>query len=110
MPNPQPLSLPQQYGRFWVSGALVFILLFWGLSAVLISSHDAHLDLLAVRLILKGIFHQPFSLWLEKVEVGYLSFFLRQRPLLGCYMIASSLAWLAAFLHDTKVMRKENTL
>jgi hypothetical protein len=25
-------------------------------------------------------------------------------------MIASSFAWLAAFLHDTKVMRKENTL
>jgi hypothetical protein len=110
MPNPQQLTLPQQYGRFLVSGLLAFILVFWGLSAVLISSHDAHLDFLALRLIVKGIFHQSFSLWLEKVEVGYLSFFLRQRPLLGCYMIASSLGWLAAFLHDTKVMRKENTL
>ena len=110
MPNPQQLSLPQQYGRFLVSGALVFILLFWGLSAVLISSHDAHLDFLAIKFIVKAIFHQPFSLWLEKVEVAYVSFFLRQRPLLGCYMIASSFAWLAAFLHDTKILRKENML
>jgi hypothetical protein len=109
MPQPQ-LSLPQQYGRFLVTGAFVFTLVFWGLSQVLISSHDAHLDFLALRLIFKGIFHQPFSLWLEKVEVGYLSFFLRQRPLLLCYMTASSFAWLAAFLHDTKILRKENTL
>lgn len=109
MPHPQ-LTLPQQYGRFLVTGAFVFIFAFWALSQVLISSHDAHLDLVALRLILKGIFQQPFSLWLEKVEVGYLPFFLRQHSLLGCYMIASSFAWLAAFLHDTKVMRKENTL
>lgn len=104
------LTLPQQYGRFLVSGVLVFILVFWGLSAILIPDHDIHLDFLAVRLILKGLFHQPFSLWLEKVEVGYMSFFLRQRPLLGCYMVASGLAWLAAFLHDTKILRKENLL
>jgi hypothetical protein len=110
MPNPQQLTLPQQYGRFLVSGLLVFIVVFWGLSAVLIPSRDAHLDLLAFRLILKAIFHQPFSLWLERLEAGYLPFFLRQRPLLGSYMIASSLAWLAAFLHDTKILRKENTL
>ena len=110
MASQQQLSLPQQYGRFLVSGALIFILFFWGLSAVLVSSHDAHLDFLALRLIFKGLFHQPFSLWLEKVEVGYLSFFLRQRSLLVCYMIASSFAWLAAFLHDTKILRKENLL
>ncbi len=110
MPNPKQLTLPQQYGRFWVTGVFVFAVVFWGLSQVLVSSHDAHLDLLALRLIAKGIFHQPFSLWLKKVEVGYLSFFLRQRPLLGCYMIASSLAWLAALLYDTKILRKENTL
>lgn len=109
MPHPQ-LTLPQQYGRFWVTGALVFTLVFWGLSQVLISSHDAHLDLVALRLILKEIFQQPFSLWLEKVEVGYLPFFLRQRPLLACYIISSTFAWLAAFLHDTKILRKENTL
>jgi hypothetical protein len=109
MPQPQ-LTLPQQYGRFLVAGVLVFTLSFWGLSQVLISSHDAHLDFLALRLICQAIFHQPFSLWLEKVEAGYLSFFLRQRPVLGCYIIAGSLAWLAAFLHDTKISRKENTL
>ena len=110
MPTPQQLSLPQQYGRFLVSGVLVFILLFWGLSQVLISGHDAHLDSLAVRLTFKAIFHQPFALWLAKVEGVYMSFFLSQRPLLGCYMIASSLAWFAAFLHDTKILRKENLL
>lgn len=110
MPNQQQLTLPQQYGRFWVTGALVFILVFWSLSALLIANHDAHLDFLAARLIFKSLFHQPFSLWLEKIAVGYLPFFLRQRPLLGCYIIAGSLAWLAAFLHDTKILRKENTL
>lgn len=109
MPNPQ-LTLPQQYGRFLVSGVFVFTLVFWGLSQVLISGHDARLDFLALRLIFKALFHQPFALWLEKVEIGYLPFFLHQRPLLGCYMIASTFAWLTAFLHDTKVMRKENTL
>jgi hypothetical protein len=109
MPQPQ-LSLPQQYGRFLVTGALVFMFLFWGLSQILISSHDAHLDFLAVRLIFNGLLHQPFPLWLEKVQVDYLPFFLNQRPLLACYMIASSFAWLAGFLHDTKILRKENTL
>jgi hypothetical protein len=109
MPKPQ-LTLPQQYGRFWVTGALVFILLFWGLSALLISSQDAHIDFLALRLIFKALFHQPFSLWLRKVEIDYLAFFLRQRPLVGCYMTASGFAWLAAFLHDTKILRKENML
>ena len=109
MPHP-PLTLPQQYGRFLVTGALVFTLVFWGLSHFLISSHDAHLNFLAVRLIGKALFHQPFSLWLERFETGYFPFFLQQRPLLGCYMTASGLAWLAAFLHDTKVLRKENTL
>jgi len=104
------LSLPQQYGRFLVTGALVFIPVFWGVSQVLISSHDAHLDFLAVRLVLNALVHQRFPLWLKEVEVGYLSFFLRQRPLLACYMIASSFAWLAAFLHDIRILRKENTL
>jgi hypothetical protein len=109
MPHLQ-LTLPQQYGRFLVTVALIFILVFWGLSQVLISSHDTHLNSLAVRFILKALFHQPLSLWFEKVEGDYLSFFLRQRPLLGCYIIASSFAWLAGFLHDTKILRKENML
>lgn len=110
MSKPQQLSLPQHYARFLVSGILVFIFVFWGLSHILISTHDARLDVLAIQLIFKGIFHQPFTLWLKKVEVGYMSFFLRQRPLLACYLIASSFAWLAAFLHDTKILRKENLL
>jgi hypothetical protein len=104
------LSLPQQYGRFLVSGALVFGLVFWGTSQFLISSHDAHLDFLAIRLIFKASIHQPFPNWLQSVEVTYLPFFFRQRPLLGCYMIATALAWLGAFLHDTKILRKENKL
>ena len=109
MPN-RELTLPQQYGRFLVSGALVFGLVFWGLSQFLISSHDAHLDFLAIRLIFKAGIHQPFQTWFQNLETTYLPFFFGQRPLLGCYMIASSVAWLAAFLHDTKVMRKENML
>jgi hypothetical protein len=109
MPNPE-LSLPQQYGRFLVAGALVFMFIFWGSSQVLIAGHDAHLDFLAAHLILKASMHQSFSAWLEKFETGYLPFFLHQRQLVACYMIAATLAWLAAFLHDTKIMRKENML
>jgi len=104
------LSLPQQYGRFLVSGALVFGLVFWGTSQFLMSSHDAHLDFLAIRLILKAGIHQPLPIWLQNTEATYLPFFFRQRPLLGCYMIATALAWLGAFLHDTKILRKENLL
>ena len=104
------LTLPRQYGRFLVSGALVFGLAFWGVSPILVSSHDAHLDFLAVRLILKASVQQPFPVWLQNVEANYLPFFFGQRPLLGCYMIASALAWLGAFLHDTKILRKENML
>ena len=109
MPQPQ-LTLPQQYGRFLVTGAFVFVLVFWGLSQFLISSHDAHLDFAAVRLILKACFHRPFAVWFRDIQTAYLPFFLRQRPLLGCYMMASTFAWLAGFLHDTKILRKENTL
>ena len=109
MPQRQ-LTLPQQYGRFWVSGALLFGLVFWGMSQLLISSHDAHLDFLAIRLILKAGIHQPFPIWVQNVEATYLPFFFRQRSLLGSYMIASAFAWLGAFLHDTKILRKENML
>lgn len=110
MPNPQPLTLPQQYGRFLVIGVLVFTLSFWGLFQLLVSSHDAHLSSIAVRLIAKASIHQPFALWLQKLETEYLPFFFRQRLLLTTYLIASALAWLAAFLHDTKILRKENML
>jgi len=109
MPRSQ-LTLSQQYGRFLVSGALVFGLVFWGLSQILVSSHEAHIDFVTLRLILKAGIHQPFPNWLQSVEAIDLPFFFGQRPILGCYMIASACGWLAAFFHDTKVLRKENTL
>ena len=109
MPQSQ-LTLPQQFGRFLVSGALIFGLAFWSLSQILISSHDTHIDFEAVRLILKAAIHQPFSNWRQNVEAYYLPFFLGQRPLLACYIVASTCGWLAAFFHDTKVLRKENAL
>jgi uncharacterized protein involved in cysteine biosynthesis len=109
MPRPQ-LTLPQQYGRYLVTGALVFILVFWGLSQFLISTQDVHLNFAAVRLIAQSSIHQPFPEWLQNLETAYLPFFLRQRPLLASYMIASVFGWLAGFFHDTKILRKENTL
>ncbi|HET9285572.1 MAG TPA: hypothetical protein VFR24_26780 [Candidatus Angelobacter sp.] len=109
MPNHE-LSLPQQFGRFLLAGAFVFIVVFWVLSEILISGHDAHLNFTAARLILEAATHEPFAVWFKDFQTAYLPFFLRQRPLLGCYMIAASCAWLAAFFHDTKVLRKENTL
>ncbi len=109
MPQAQ-LTLPQQFGRFLVTGALVFGLVFWGLSQLLISSHDAHLNFTAAHLILKSSIHKPFQAWLQDFPAAYLPFFLRQRGLLACYMISAAVAWLAAFFHDTKVLRKENTL
>lgn len=109
MPHPQ-LSLPQQFGRFLVIGALVFTLGFWGLSQILLSSHDARLNLFAARLILKAGMHEPIAVWFKDFETAYLPFFLHQPPLVACYMISAAFSWLAAFLHDTKVLRKENTL
>jgi hypothetical protein len=109
MPHPQ-LSLPQQFGRFLVTGALVFTLTFLGLSQILVSAHDAHLDFAAARLILKSVVHQPFPVWFRDFQSAYLPFFLHQRPLVASYMISAAFAWLAGFFHDTKVLRKENTL
>jgi len=109
MPHSQ-LALPQQFGRFLLTGALVFVVVFWGLSQVLISSHDAHLDFAAVRLILKACVHQPFPQWLQDLQTAYLPFFLHQRQLIACYLSSFSLAWLAAFLFDIKILRKENIL
>src|ERR1041385_7566148 len=109
MPPPE-LSLPQQFGRFLVTGALVFLGIFWALSQLLLSSHDAHLNLTAVRLILKASIHKSFPAWFQDFQTVYLPFFIRQRALLASYMVASSCAWLTAFFHDTKVLRKENTV
>ena len=107
MPTPQ-LALPQQFGRFLITGALVFIVLFWALSQVLIPAHDIHRDVTAVRLTLTALFHQPFAAWFRDVESAYLPFFLRQHSFLACYSISLALAWLSAFLYDLKILRKEN--
>ena len=109
MPIPQ-LALPQQFGRFLLTGALVFTVLFWGTSSFLMSTQEIHRDLFAVRAILKGCFLQSFANWLRDLETGFVPFFVRQRPLLACYLIAAPLAWLAAFIYDRKILRKENTL
>lgn len=109
MPQSQ-LTLPQQFGRFLISGVLVFGFVFWGLSQILIPTQDAHIDLQAVRFILKAVAHQPFPDWLQSVEAYYIPFFLGQRPFLGCYLLASTCGWFAAFFQDIKMLRKENTL
>ncbi len=109
MPTPQ-LALPQQFGRFLLTGALVFIVLFWGLSQVLIPAQDARRDIAAVRLMLIAVFHQPFAAWFQDVETGYVPFFLRQHSLLACYAVSLVLAWFAAFVYDMKILRKENLI
>src|SRR5437867_4490601 len=107
MPTPQ-LALPQQFGRFLLTGALVFMALFWASSQVLIPAQDAHRDITAVRLMLTALFHQPFPAWFRDVETAYVPFFLRQQALLVCYSLSLGLAWLSAFLYDVKILRKEN--
>jgi len=109
MPTPQ-LALPQQFGRFLLTGALVFIVLFWALSQLLIPAQDAHRDLAAVRLMLTALLHQPFPAWFRDIESAYVPFFLRQHSLLLCYLPSAALAWIAAFLYDVKILRKENVV
>lgn len=104
------LNLLQQFGRFLVIGALVFALTFWGASVTLISAADAHHNFAAVQTILKSCTLQSFAIWLRNLEVAYIPFFLRQRSLLTCYFIAATLAWLAAFAFDGRILRQENTL
>jgi len=111
MPKPQAqLNLLQQFGRFLVIGALAFTLAFWGASMVLISAADAHRNFAAVRIILKSCTLRSFAIWFGNLEVAYIPFFLRQRSLLACYFIATTLAWLAAFAYDGRILRQENTL
>ena len=109
MPNTQ-LNLLQKFGRFLLTGALVFILAFWGTSLVLVSASDGHRDFSAVRLILRSSVHERFSTWLQDLETAYIPFLLRQRSLMACYLIAASLAWLIAFFYDGRILRKENSL
>jgi hypothetical protein len=104
------LNLPQQFVRFLLTGALVFTVFFWGLSSILLSTQDVHRDILAVRTLLKASTVLPFARWLQDFERGYVPFFLRQTSLVACYLISVTLAWLAAFFYDSKVLRKENIL
>jgi hypothetical protein len=104
------LNLLQKFGRFLLVGAVIFALAFWGASMFLVSGHDAHHNFAVVRVILKSSVHKPFTMWLQDLETLYIPFFLRQPPLMGCYLIAASLAWLAAFVFDGRVLRKENVL
>jgi hypothetical protein len=107
MPTPQ-LTLPQQFGRFLVAGALVFLLAFWITTSCAVTTTDAHRDLRALTMILKALTTRTFSAWLQNLHTAYLPFFLGQRPLVVCYLISAPLAWLAAFLYDMKILRKEN--
>jgi hypothetical protein len=109
MPNTQ-LNLIQKFGRFLLTGALVFTLAFWGSSSLLIPASDGHRNLSLLRLIAKSSIHRPFPAWLQDLETSYIPFFLQQHSLMSCYFIAASLAWLAAFFYDGRILRKENTL
>ena len=104
------LNLLQKFGRFILVGAMMFALGFWGASMFLVSSQDVHHNFAVVRVILKSAVHKPFRTWLQDLEAIYIPFFLRQPPLMACYLIAASLAWLAAFVFDGRVLRKENAL
>src|SRR5882672_437553 len=102
MPTPQ-LTLPQQFGRFLLAGALVFSISFWLTTSLLLTTADTHHDFLALRLILKGVTTQPFARWLQDLHTAYLPFFLTQRTLVESYLISAPLGWLSAFLYDTKI-------
>ena len=107
MPTPQ-LALPQQFGRFLLAGALVFTILFWGLSSILLSHQEAHRDIGALYLMAKSLIHQPFAAWFRDVQTAYIPFFFRQQGLLVSYCISVVLAWVTAFFFDIKILRKEN--
>lgn len=109
MPAPQ-LALPQQFGRFLLAGASVFVLVFWISSWFLVSTQQANADVAVLRSLLRALTRHSSAVWFQDLQTGYIPYFLRQSSLLACYSIAISLAWLAAFLYDSKILRKENTL
>lgn len=110
MPAPPQHALGQQFARFLFVGTLVFALMFWLTSSLFVSATDAKRDSQAIRCLIKGLTTRSFLDWLADLHHAYLPFFLGQRPLVGCYLIAVPLAWGAAFLYDIKVQRKENTV
>lgn len=108
MPATPQHTLGQQFGRFLVCGALVFTVTFWLTSSIFLTAVDAKRDIHALVLLMKALTAIPFADWLAELHHAYLPFFLGQRPLVGCYLIAVPLAWGAAFLYDIKIQRKEN--
>ena len=104
-------NVPQQYARFVVAGTLMFSLIFYLAAALLMPHADARRDLEALKLLGTALVHvHSFSLWLRDIETGYLPFFLRQRPLVESYALATACAWWGAYIFDTKIYRKEKTL
>jgi hypothetical protein len=104
------LNLPQQFGRFILTGASVFTVFFWGLSSILLSDQDLHRDFSVLRVIFKACAHESFTTWISGLESAYIPFFLAQKPLMVCYLLSTPLAWLAAFVFDGRILRQENTL
>jgi len=106
----EQLTIPQQFARFIGIGALVFSLLFVLTASLLVPPTEIVRDRLALKLIARDVIEQPFSAWAHDLITGYVPFFLSQARLVGAYALALPLAWLAAFLFDTKILRKEKRL
>jgi hypothetical protein len=104
------INLLQKFGRFLLTGFLVFILVFWAAASILISAPDAQRDFAVAGILIKSCTHPPFAMWFNNLETVYLPFFLRQHAFLACYLIAATLAWLVAFFYDGRILRKENAL
>jgi len=108
MPGNHQHTLLQQFGRFLVAGALTFTLTLWLTTSVFVTIPDAHRNGQVVHWLMKGLTTKPFGVWLDDFHHGYLPFFLAQRALVACYLMAAPLAWGCAFLYDIKILRKEN--
>jgi hypothetical protein len=104
------VTVPQQFVRFLTLGAFVFAVAFWFLSSILMSQHDADMNRLALKMILKSFTATPFGLWVRDIETGYIPFFLAQQALVASYALAAPVSWITAFLFDTKIQRKEKRL
>lgn len=108
--SPNQLTVPQQCIRFLAVGAFVFTIAFILAASLLLSKGEAAQDQLAAKLLLKGLVKQPFTAWIRDLETGFMPFFLSQRALVGCYALATPIAWLTAFWFDTKILRREKRL
>jgi hypothetical protein len=108
MPSTPQHNLPQQFGRFLLSGAFVFAVSFWFTTSILLPTADAQRDRLALSFLAKAITTQTFAQWLHDLNNAYLPLFLGQRPLVVSYLVSVPLAWIAAYLYDIKILRKEN--